>query len=76
MLVLFIDFLDTSTHLYIWVCPSVSPSVGQSVGFFQTADFEWKRHINHRISIEFEVQNITCPLTIEKKTFKKIHYLA
>ena len=35
---------------------SVGPSAGPSVhnAFFQTADFEWKWHINHRISIEFE----------------------
>ena len=53
-------FLDASTHLYVRVCPTVGWSVGPSVGwwvtrFFQTAEFEWKWHINHRISIEFKL---------------------
>ena len=45
-------FLDASTHLYMRVCPSVRWSVGRWVTrFFQTAELEWKWHINHRISI-------------------------
>ena len=45
-------FLDASTHLYRRVCLSVYPSVHQSVTrFFQTEEFEWKRHRNHRITI-------------------------
>ena len=27
-----ISFLDASSHLYNWVCPSVGPSVRRSVG--------------------------------------------
>ena len=39
------------------VGPSVGPSVRWSVSyaFFLTAEFEWKQHINHRISIKFEL---------------------
>ena len=62
-------------HASLYEGLSVRPSVGRSVGpsvmrFFWTTEFEWKRHINHRISIEFELWNITCPLTIEKKHLK------
>ena len=61
-----------SRDLYMMVCPSVGPSVRRSVAlFFRIADFEWNRHINHRISIEFKFWNIICPLTIEKKHLNK-----
>ena len=33
--------------------------------YFQTAEFEWKQHRNHRITIPVNVWKITCPLTIE-----------
>ena len=31
-----ISFLDASSHLYKWLCPSVRPSVRRSVGPFLT----------------------------------------
>ena len=32
-------FLDASSHLYKWLCPSVGPSVGPFVGPFVTNAF-------------------------------------
>ena len=54
------------------VYPPVSPSVGNAF-FFQIADFEWKGHINDRISIVVKMCNITCALTIEKKRKEKFN---
>ena len=58
-----------SVHLTVsW---SFRWSIRRSVTcFFQTAKFEWKRHRNHRITIEFKLWNITCPLTIENNCLK------
>ena len=61
------SFLDASMHLYMRVCPLVRPSICQWVGyaFFQTAEFEWKRHKIDKITINVKIWNKTCPLTIK-----------
>ena len=66
-------FLDASTYFYMRVCPSIGPSVGPSVhpAFFLIAEFEWKRHINHWISIEFELWKMS-PNHWEKNIWKKV----